>query len=104
MSTIAVTSTRNKQNKNRQSMQVKGTYRRCFERRNAINDVTKEHIAVCCSSTLLNRFAAKTQQSLCLLRNRPMTEKKFTKVATLTDEIYNRINTLERLLVRKSQD
>ena len=55
LSTIAVTSTRNKQNKNRQSMQVKGTYRLCFERRNAINDVTKEHIAVCCSSTLLNR-------------------------------------------------
>ena len=47
-------------------------------------------------------FAAKTQQSLCLLRNRPMTEKKFTKVVTLTDEIYNKINTLEKLLVRKS--
>ena len=31
-----------------------------------------------------------------------MTEKKFTKVVTLTDEIYNKINTLEKLLVRKS--
>ena len=29
-------------------MQVKGTYRRYFERRNAIDDVTEEHIVLQC--------------------------------------------------------
>lgn len=46
--TFTVTSTHNAQKRNRQSMQVKGTYRRDFERLNGIDDVTEEHIVLQC--------------------------------------------------------
>ena len=46
--TFAVTSTHNVQDRNRQSLQVKGMYCRYFERRNAIDNVTEEHIVLQC--------------------------------------------------------
>lgn len=102
LSTIAVTSTRNEQNKNR-LFKLKGRIVAVL-RDVTLLTMSPKNILQCVvvQHCWIVMFAAKTQQSLCLLRNRPMTEKKFTKVVTLTDEIYNKINTLEKLLVRKS--